>query len=410
MATDACLQAAISAGLETVRPMIREGWFRGRKTGHFTLQWHVTNACPFRCRHCYDRSERQELDLPQALAVLDDFRAFCHRRAVVPQISLTGGDPLAYAHFWELYRAIAAAGIRVSILGNPISGRTIERLLEVRPPIYYQVSLEGMREHNDAVRGTGHFDQTMEFLAAARQCGLPTHVMLTLTRANLDEVLPLGESLRGLTARFTFNRLSQVGSAVGLELPEKGAFVRLLHEYLVACRTNPILRMKDNLFNLLRPRGRRPLPGCTGFGCGAAFNFVSLLPDGEVHACRKYPSPLGNVRTASLDTIYDSPAARAYRAGLAACRGCRLRRHCRGCAAVVYGQGLDPLRDRDPYCFVEEKTVTRQRRSRANAADKAWASRASLARCLTRHECRADYRSAERPVNGPGHMQALEPG
>ena len=56
--------------------MIREGWFRGRKTQSFTLQWHLTNACPFHCRHCYDRSDRRELDLPQALAVLEIFRPF----------------------------------------------------------------------------------------------------------------------------------------------------------------------------------------------------------------------------------------------------------------------------------------------------------------------------------------------
>jgi selenobiotic family peptide radical SAM maturase len=340
-----------------VSPMIREGWFRGRRTRNFTLQWHLTNACPFECRHCYDRSDRRELDLPQALAVLDDFQAFCRRRRVRPHISLSGGDPLVCGHFWELYQAIANADVPVSNLGNPTSAQTIERLLDIHPPVYYQVSLEGLQEHNDAIRGTGQFSRVMTFLTVARGLGLTTHVMLTLTRANLDQVLALGEALRGLTARFTFNRLSQVGNAAEqeLQLPDKRQFVRLLRQYLVARRTNPLLGVKDNLFGILRGRtGRRPFSGCTGFGCGAAFNFVALLPDGEVHACRKYPSPLGNIRTAGLGTIYNSPIARQYRAGPVACRGCRLRDNCRGCPAVVYGQGLDPLLDRDPYCFVDE--------------------------------------------------------
>ena len=49
---------------------------------------------------------------------------------------------------------------------------------------------------------------------------------------------------------------------------------------------NPILGYKDNLLNVvLHERGLAPLGGCTGFGCGAAFNFVhTILPDGEVHA------------------------------------------------------------------------------------------------------------------------------
>jgi selenobiotic family peptide radical SAM maturase len=336
--------------------MIREGWLRGRRTRTFTLQWHLTNRCGSQCRHCYDRWDRGELGLPQALAVLEDFRAFCRRRRVVPQISLSGGDPMAYAPFWELYETIARAGIRLSILGNPITAPSVQRLLAIGPPVYYQVSLEGLREHNDAIRGAGHFERTMAFLADARRLGLTTHVMLTLTAANAEEVLELGETLRGRTARFTFNRLAQVGGGADLALPDKPRFVRFLRQYLAARRTNPVLGIKENLLGILWRRRRR-FPGCTGFGCGAAFNFVALLPDGEVHACRKYPSLLGDIRTASLAAIYDGPAARRYRAGPAACRACRLFDHCRGCGAVVYGQGLDPLADRDPFCFLESAAL-----------------------------------------------------
>ena len=192
----------------------------------------------------------------------------------------------------------------------------------------------------------------MAFLLEARKHGIETHVMLTLTSANLREVLPLGEELRGLTSRFTFNRLSQVGSGCDLELPTKQELACFLKDYLAARRSNPILGVKDNLFNILRHRSRRPLfPGCTGFGCGAAFNFVALLPDGEVHACRKYPSLLGNTRTDSLSEIYLSPPAERYRQGSTACRDCRLRTRCGGCPAVTNGQGLDPMEDRDPHCF-----------------------------------------------------------
>ena len=98
---------------------------------------------------------------------------------------------------------------------------------------------------------------------------------------------------------------------------------------------------------------RRPLlQGCTGFGCGAAFNFVALLPDGEVHAWRKFPSRVGHVRETKLRAIYDSPAAVMYRKRPVACRKCALRNACGGCLAVSYRHGFNPLLDRDPYCFV----------------------------------------------------------
>jgi selenobiotic family peptide radical SAM maturase len=293
------------------------------------------------------------LDLSDALAVLDDLLGFCRSRGVVPQVCLSGGDPLFYPFFWELYEAVAKARVAVSLLGNPIAPEVIRRLQVIQAPVYYQVSLEGLAEHNDAVRGAGHFERTMSFLRHARRLGLETHVMLTLTRDNLEQVIPLGDVLRGWTARFTFNRLSQTGEAEGLALPEPQVFASFLERYLAARRTNPVFGVKDNLFNILRDRsGRRPFPGCTHFGCGAAFNFVALLPDGELHACRKYPSRIGNIREACLARLYDSPVARRYRAGAVECQRCKLRRSCGGCPAVTFGQGLDPLLARDPFCFV----------------------------------------------------------
>ena len=255
-----------------------------------------------------------------------------------------------------MYEAVAQAGLSVSILGNPISRELIARLQHIQPPLYYQVSLEGLREHNDDIRGVSHYGQTLEFLESARDAGLRTHVMLTLTRANLHQVVPLGEALRLLTCRLSFNRLSQVGEAADLAAPSKEEFVSFVKEYLAARRENPVFGVKDNLLNIVRHHFHRPLyPGCTGFGCGAAFNFVALLPDGEVHACRKFPSSIGHIRHCSLGEIYDSSSAAQYRGGPTACRGCSLRNSCGGCLAVAYGQGLNPLRDRDPYCFLPER-------------------------------------------------------
>jgi selenobiotic family peptide radical SAM maturase len=336
--------------------MLRDRWPGGRRTRSFTLQWHLTNACAFHCRHCYDRTRRGELSLEEANRVLTGLADFSRQNRVRPQVCLTGGDPLAYPHFWELYETAAQAGMPISILGNPVAGEVIARLKRVAEPLYYQVSLEGIGEQNDAIRGAGHYARTLEFLEAAREMGLRTHVMLTLTRANLNQVVPLGEALRLLTCRLTFNRLSQVGGGADLEAPTREEYVAFLKEYLAARRTNPVLGVKDNLLNIIRHHFRQPLyGGCTGFGCGAAFNFVALLPDGEVHACRKFPSPIGHILENSLGNIYESAAAKRYRGGPEACRSCQLRKACGGCLAVAHGQGLDPLRDRDPHCFMAER-------------------------------------------------------
>ena len=319
----------------------------------FTLQWHVTQVCDLHCKHCYDRSDRAPLPLARGLAVLDDLLAFCQSRHVQGQVSFSGGNPLLYQHFLELYQAAVDRGFTVAILGNATTKERLLPLLAIEKPAFYQVSLEGLPEHNDFIRGQGYFSRVMEFLDLLRDQDIYSMVMLTLTRGNMAQVLPLAELLRDKVDRFVFNRLAMVGEGSLLESVPIAEYPGFLETYLAAARENPAMGLKDNFFNLLRAEKSEPLlGGCAGFGCGAAFNFVSLLPDGEVHACRKFPSIIGNIFSQSLAEIYDGLPARQYRAGCHACRDCRLRPACGGCLAVSHGFGLDVFTQRDPYCFL----------------------------------------------------------
>jgi len=320
----------------------------------FTLQWHITQACDLNCRHCYDRSIRKNMEFYQALRILDDLRLFCRSRFVRGAISFTGGNPFLYPHFMELYRAASERGFSLAILGNPVSRENLERLLTIQKPTHFQVSLEGLQEHNDYIRGQGHFTRTIEFLKVLRDLKIFSMVMLTLTKDNMHQILPLTELLRDLIDRFHFNRLSMVGEGSALKLPARDEYVSFLESYIEATVRNPILGYKDNLINIIRyKKGLEPFGGCTGYGCGAAFNFLAVLPDGEVHACRKLPSPVGDIFKQSISEIYDSEIAQRYRTGSIACRSCPIRPVCGGCLASSYSHGLDIFKEKDPFCFMD---------------------------------------------------------
>lgn len=325
----------------------------GRKTSRFILQWHLTHACEMHCAHCYDRTNLKVIRLEGAERILDDMEAFCLERGVEPAVTLSGGNPLMYPWFFDIYRNVAERGWRVSILGNPISDAQLDQLVAIKVPAYYQVSIEGLEAHNDQVRGRGAYRRAVEFLPKLRERDVRAIVMLTLTKDNVDQVIPLSSLLEGKADRMTFNRLSQTGEGAALQLPDIEEYGRFMIDYWVAARQSKVLGYKDNLFNILRHELGFPLTGgCTGFGCGAAFNFVALLPDGAVHACRKFPSLIGNIQEQSLSEIYDSAEAERYRRGCEACDGCAIRAKCGGCLAVTAGHGLDPFKVRDPHCFM----------------------------------------------------------
>ena len=319
----------------------------------FTLQWHITQACDLHCRHCYDRTQRPPISFDKAVNVLDDLYDFCESMHVNGQVSFTGGNPLLYPRFTEIYQETVDRGFGVAILGNPSPQEEIEKLLKIAKPSYFQISLEGLEPHNDHIRGEGHFQRSLAFLDLLRSFDIYSMVMLTLSNDNIHQVLPLAEVLRNRTDFFTFNRLSTVGEGARMQMAEPDIFQSFLREYHAAAKENPILGFKDNLFNIiLNENSTKPFGGCTGYGCGAAFNFVALLADGEVHACRKFPSLIGNIRQNRLMDIYHSKAARRYRNGSQMCSDCRLNIVCRGCLAITHSYGLDVIKEKDPYCFI----------------------------------------------------------
>ena len=364
-AVEAAVIRALDAGIVTgPESSIKRNFNPARDTGlaHsffaariFSLQWHITQTCDLHCRHCYDRSQYEPLSLQQELSILDDFAEFCTSHNVHGQVTFTGGNPLLHTDFEKLYREAAERGFTLAILGNPTSREEIERLNAIQPLAFYQVSLEGLEEHNDYMRGKGHFKRVLAFLDLLQELDVYSMVMLTLTKENMEQVLELSEILRDRTDLFTFNRLSLVGEGAKLLSVDPGSYPAFLKNYSEAVESNSCLGLKDNLLNIIYHEQKTPLfGGCTGYGCGAAFNFMAVLADGTVHACRKFPSPLGSLMDQSLSDIYNSAAANRYRDGAAECRNCRLNTVCRGCLAVSYSHGMDIFTEKDPYCFFKD--------------------------------------------------------
>jgi selenobiotic family peptide radical SAM maturase len=294
------------------------------------------------------------LGLSREIAILDSLYDFCRTHNLFGQVSFTGGNPLLHPTFHRLYREASDRGFFIGILGNPTTRDEIESLMAIQVPSFYQVSLEGLEPHNVYMRGKGHFQRILAFLDILRQTGIYSQVMLTLTRDNLDQVIPLGEYLKDRVDLFTFNRLSLMGEGANLIMADPDTYSVFLETYAHAAEIHPVFQLKDNLFNILLHKNHSPLfGGCTGYGCGAAFNFVSVLATGEVHACRKFPSPIGDITRQSLTEIYHSDIAEQYRKGPDDCGSCRLNLVCRGCMAAAHSYGLDVFTRKDPYCFFQ---------------------------------------------------------
>ena len=120
--------------------------------------------------------------------------------------------------------------------------------------------------------------------------------------------------------------------------------------------------LKDHLWTLyLYENGKYKIdeslnPNLIYDGCHCGSGHFTILPNGDLYACRRMESKVGNIFEDER-TLYDywtSQNMEKYRKwnDFEKCSKCELLRFCRGCPAVSYGYTHD-MYSADPQCWKE---------------------------------------------------------
>lgn len=339
---------------------------------YFAFQWHVTEACDQRCRHCYiyalgSHASFQETALEDMETVIDNCRTFCKKAGRRPYFYLTGGDPLLHPQFWQLAARLKEQDLPFAVLGNPFHLTSeVCRRLKGHGCRKYQLSLDGLRETHDRIRRPGSFDETLAAIPLLRTAGIDVAIMATVSKWNAAEIPALVDVVVEHRADiFAFARYCpsmedrdstctpQAYKAVMERCWEK------FQKYASAgCETT--FNLKDHLWTLfLYEKGLfqidEGLADETIYGgCNCGSCHMTILPDASVYACRRMESRVGSALTDDLYELFTGPKFEAYRQydKFEKCAGCELRRFCRGCPAVAAGYHGNPYAP-DPQCWKE---------------------------------------------------------
>ena len=328
----------------------------------FYFQWHITEKCNFRCKHCYhaDYTSDNELNLDELILVADKIDSTLKKWDINGTLSITGGEPfMVMDKLFPLLEHINSLETinHFDLLtnGSLIDEANISELKEFKKLRRVQVSLEAANQAlNDQIRGKGSFENTLSAIRLLKENGFQVAVMMTISHMNKEEVEPLIELLKKENVD-TFSAERFIPEGAGIELKDELLTADEVREifqriYSIAMKDEKIrILLYRPLFALLDGNG--PTVGAL---CSVGNNALTIMHDGTIYPCRRLPIPIGNALTDSFFKVWYTSEVlwnvRNQQNIKGKCADCDLIPICRGCRAMAYALTGDYLAE-DPQCW-----------------------------------------------------------
>jgi radical SAM protein with 4Fe4S-binding SPASM domain len=328
----------------------------------FYIQWHITNQCNLRCRHCYqeDFSKNRDLDWDGLRKVSENILATMGKWDKTACIHVTGGEPLLKPELFFLLdyldRESVVEELGIITNGLLLDQKLLHRLSDISKFKKIKISLDGAgAEVNDSIRQKGTFDRVMETLSLIKKGKrFETILMFTVMKRNykdLPSIIRLCQDLgiHGLILE-RFIPLGRGKEAVG-EVLEKEQWKELVETLLdlFAIESEECSLIPYQAFQI---RFNGEAPELLGAPCIIGTDGICVMPEGDVFPCRRFPISIGNLLTDSLKEIWERSALleklRKKRNLKGLCGRCDME-DCRGCRSLALALTGDYLEE-DPHC------------------------------------------------------------
>jgi len=282
----------------------------------------LTYRCTFKCRMCsiwqFPSEPGEEITLAD-IEKLPGNLSFCN---------LTGGEPFMRDDIEGVVAVMRRKSRRIVISTNGWFTGKIVDLARRFPDVGVRVSIEGMAEVNDELRGVeGGYDRGLQTLLELRKLGTrDIGFGITVSDANHGDMLELYRvskehgfefATAAVHNSFYFHKKDNE-----FRDPEQvvGSFKQLIGELLATGRVKNWYRAYFNYGIINYVRGRKRILPCEA---GTESFFVS--PNGDVVPCNGSDEPMvmGNIKTRDWDEIWHSSRAEEIREKVRNCpRNC----------------------------------------------------------------------------------------
>jgi MoaA/NifB/PqqE/SkfB family radical SAM enzyme len=266
-----------------------------------------------KCKKCYIRQLKfkQELSTDEIFSLIED-----SSRLGASYFSITGGEPLLREDIEKIGKKIKEEGMvsSLSTNGTLITKNRAEKLLESFD--YIRISLDGIGELDDKLRGKGTFKRTCEGIEALTQKkDRNSKIVLTVVVGNRN-YLYLEDFFHIFRNKVDFISFLPLSSRYGVfNNPD---FINFLKE------------KKNKYKNFIGDIGgfteKISFEEGKNF-CDSGKLFAVIAPDGSVHSCVHPNMRVGSLKEKNIISIWKSDEMVKARERAKYCNGCYAKCH-----------------------------------------------------------------------------------
>ena len=292
----------------------------------------ITYLCNARCTMCdiWQIHKNGDELLQQEITVdglIDFFRNNKKRLKRLKNIGITGGEPSLKKDLVKLisYLREDYPDTRIGMQTHGLTPQTIlpliQAIYDVYPEIGIAVSLDGMEETHEKMRGiTDAFQRSVETIKGAQAMGIKEITCgLTITKWNIDDILAVSEFCKDLHCEFSaflaeegdyFDNADNTATTFTEE--EKLKISKILNNFKYH------YYMDNTRLQLLGKRKRE-------IDCYSGQTSFVLDAYGNFKPCLILEDSFGNVKNNSLDDIFSTPENKKKQKELKNCKKCFLQ-------------------------------------------------------------------------------------
>jgi len=275
---------------ESLPAETREDDYKGR-AHYLTLKnlkelwFHLTDKCNLSCRHCLfgaSPAKQRTIETDLLKSIIDQAHGLGTRL-----FYFTGGEPFVYPDFPEILRYVQAKDeqIHAVVLTNGLllEESLLQLLTLDGKRLHLQVSLDGLEDRHDYLRGKNSFAAVERNIKTARDAGLALTVSVAVNSDNVEQLPDIARRVRSLgieSMHLMYHFVRGKGTAEQFVDSEK--LFRSVEQTAILCSEldltiDNLEILKSQLFSM---------PGTRYDLSNSAWESLAIGPDGQV-----YPSP-----------------------------------------------------------------------------------------------------------------------